>query len=258
MSDYLLGVDVSKWQGDMDWEKCFNAGARFAFIRAGSIDNTSGNCYMDYQYMRNVSLAPDYMPIGCYWYFRPNHDPIRQADYFSDLIDEEAWLIPPVLDLETTGGLNPGGVTGAAVAFIAQVYNNLNIWPIVYSRSYFLHDQTTNNPLYAECDLWIARYTTKPEPWGNPGDAVKFKPPYWDDWTFWQYIADSNAAVQYGGEGPPGGDDDIDLNYFHGDQAAFDEYINKPPAPTPLPNDIGVKVDIDGVKYWGRISRVDE
>ena len=110
----LLGVDVSKWQGDMNWDQCASAGAGFAFVRAGSIDNTSGNCYTDYQFIRNISLAPDYIPTGCYWYFRPNHDPIRQADYFSDLIGEEAWLIPPVLDLETTGGKTPSAVNSVA------------------------------------------------------------------------------------------------------------------------------------------------
>jgi GH25 family lysozyme M1 (1,4-beta-N-acetylmuramidase) len=47
MSDFLLGTDVSKWQGDMNWEKADSAGANFAFIRAGSIDNISGNCYTD-------------------------------------------------------------------------------------------------------------------------------------------------------------------------------------------------------------------
>ena len=253
----LLGVDVSKWQGDMNWDQCASAGAGFAFVRAGSIDNTSGNCYTDYQFIRNISLAPDYIPTGCYWYFRPNHDPIKQADYFSDLIGEEAWLIPPVLDLETTGGKTPSAVTGAAAAFIAQVYNNLNAWPIIYSRSYFLHDQTANHPLWSECDLWIARYTVKPAPWGNPGDAAKMKPPYWDDWKFWQYIAESNRATEFGGEGPPGGDDDIDLNYFNGEQAEFDEYIHKPPATPQLPPSIGIKVDVGGVKYWGQINKVE-
>ena len=44
MTDYVLGCDVSKWQGDMDWQKCAAAGAKYAFIRAGSITLNTGEC----------------------------------------------------------------------------------------------------------------------------------------------------------------------------------------------------------------------
>jgi len=254
----LLGVDVSWWQGPMDWEKCKSAGAKFAFIRAGSCTGTGGQNYKDNQFDNNAEFAPPVLPVGYYWYFRPNFSPRSQADYFCDLIEPETWVLPPVLDLETTGGLSASAVTNSSVEFIARIYERLSIWPIVYSRSYFMHDYTVDHPLWHECDLWIARYVQKPAPWGNPNDSAKIKPPYWDDWRFWQWVAESDAAVQFGGLGPPNGDDDIDLNYFNGDEAAFAEYIGAPPPTFPLPPDIGVKIDIDGVKYWGRIPRVDE
>ena len=251
----LLGVDVSKWQGVMDWEKCRNAGAYFAFIRAGSCTYTGGICYTDHQFKNNAKFAPPELPVGYYWYFRPNYSPTVQADYFADLIQDEDWVLPPVLDLETRGGLSPTAVSNASGEFIAQLYQRVNVWPIVYSRSYFLHDRTIDHPLFHECDLWIARYTIKPEPWGNPNDHAKIKPPYWNDWTFWQYVADSDAAVRFGGSGPPNGDDDIDLNWFNGDETTFREYIGAP-EPDPYPDDIGVKVDVDGVKYHGHIAKV--
>ena len=255
----LLGVDVSRWQGPMDWYTTKAAGAKFAFIRAGSCNSSDGSCYTDDQFPNNAEFAPLYLPVGYYWYFRPNHNPTVQADYFCDLIQGETWALPPVVDLEVTGGLSPANVTMKTTEFIARINERLKIWPILYSRAYFLHDYTVYHPFWEECDLWIARYTTKDEPWGNPNDYPKVKPPYWDNWTFWQYIADSDAAVKYGGHGPPNGDDDIDLNYFNGDEAAFEEYIGAPSPPTfPYPADIGVKIDIEGVKYWGRIPRKDE
>lgn len=258
MVDYVMGIDCSKWQGEMNWEKCAQAGAKFAFIRAGSIDNSSGVCYTDYQFYRNASFAPEHLPAGYYFYFRPNYDATKQADYFCDLIENEDWLLPPVLDLETTGNRTAAQITNSAVAFIARVYERLTVWPIVYSRASFMNSYTQPRPLWKECDLWIARYkSTLTHPWGDAAQYPSLKPRDWDDWKFWQYIAESNAAVQYGGEGPPGGDDDIDLNYFNGDQAAFDEYIHKPQLPPVLPADIGVKIDIDGVKYWGRINKVE-
>jgi lysozyme len=255
----VLGVDVSWWQGPMEWQTTKEVGAGFAFIRAGSCNSVDGTNYTDFQFENNAEFAPEHLPVGFYWYFRPNFSPAGQANYFCDLIEPETWVLPPVLDLETTGGKSAAGVTNAAAEFIAQVYARLSVWPIVYSRSYFLHDLTVDNELWHECDLWIARYTNKAEPWGNPNDNPKTKPPYWNDWMFWQYVANSDAAVKYGGAGPPNGDDDIDLNYFNGDAVAFKEYIGAPPPPTfPLPDDIGVKVDIDGIKYRGRIELVVE
>jgi lysozyme len=259
MTDYVLGVDVSKWQGDMNWEKCAEAGAKFAFIRAGSITLTTGACYTDYHFLRNASLAPDHLPVGYYWYWRPNHDPVKQADYFCDLIEDEEQSLPPVIDMETSGGLTARLVTESAVAFIAKVYDRLKVWPIVYSRGYWLNRYTISHPIWNECDLWAARYkSTLTEPWSD-GYAV---PRDWDTWTFWQYIANSNRAVEFGGEGPPGGDDDIDLNWFNGDEEAFQEYLGKPFPPSPvLPPDIGVKVniEIDGkdVKYQGKVNLVE-
>ena len=259
----ILGVDVSKWQGEMSWEVTAAAGAQFAFVRAGSIDNVSGNCYTDYQFVRNASFAPEHMATGYYWYFRPNHDATKQANYFCDLIENEEQSLPPVLDLETSGNKTPLQVTNASATFIARVYERLLKWPIVYSRSYFLHDQTVDHPLFHECDLWVARYTLNAKPWGNPGDYAKTKPPYWDDWKFWQYIANSNRAEEFGGEGPPGGDDDIDLNYFNGDEATFNAYINKPqpPAQVQLPASCFGKLnfEIDGkdVKYQGTLNLVE-
>jgi lysozyme len=247
----VLGVDVSKWQRDMDWDKCDEAGAKFAFVRAGSINNVTGACYTDYEFLRNASLAPEHMPTGYYWYFRPNHDPVKQADYFCDLIEGEEQSLPPVIDLETSGNRTPRQVTEAAAAFIAKVYDRLTVWPIVYSRSYFLHDATIDHPLFHECDLWIARYTSRSQPWGNLFDYPKTKPPYWDDWTFWQYTS-SGSGAEYGAKSRA-----IDLDYFNGDQEAFDEYIQKPHTSPEPPPDIGVKVDIEGVKYWGRINKVE-
>jgi GH25 family lysozyme M1 (1,4-beta-N-acetylmuramidase) len=50
----INGIDVSHWQGVMDWAKAKAAGVQFAIIRAGSIDANTGVCYTDYQYEANV------------------------------------------------------------------------------------------------------------------------------------------------------------------------------------------------------------
>ena len=260
MSDYVLGVDVSKWQGDMDWEKCADAGAKFAFIRAGSINNVTGECYTDYHFERNASLASDHFPVGFYWYFRPNHDPIKQADYFCNLIEEELWTLPPVIDLETSGGLSPAQVTDSAARFALHIYEHLEVLPLLYSRGYWLNQNTIPDDFMKMLDLWIARYTSKGKPWGNIlpyPDLPGIKPRDYDTWLFWQWSADGNGrGAEFGASSRS-----IDLNYFNGDQAAFDVYISKPPAQMELPASGFVKLnfEIDGkdVKYQGQVNLVE-
>ena len=256
MTDYTLGIDCSKWNGDMDWQKCDAAGAKFAFIRAGSINNVTGKCYTDYHFIRNASLAPEYMPVGYYWYFRPNHDPEKQADYFCDLIKEEQWKMPPVLDLEADGDLSPAEITNSGASFVLRVNENLGVLPLLYSRAYWLNANTVPDDLMKLLDLWIARYTSKGKPWGNIlpwPDSPRIKPRDYDDWKFWQWSADGNGrGAEFGASS-----NSIDLNYFNGDQAAFDEYVGTSPPPYTFPSSIGVKVDIEGVKYHGHIDKVE-
>jgi GH25 family lysozyme M1 (1,4-beta-N-acetylmuramidase) len=235
----------------MDWQTCSNAGANFAFCRAGSI-SIGGALYTDYQFERNAGLAPDYMPTGFYWYFRPQHSPTNQADYFCDLIEDTERLLPPVLDMEQDGGLSDSACGDRCAEFIGRVYERLMVWPIVYTRGYFWNTQVSYRSIFDECDLWVARYTRLPKPWDNPGDNPMLQPNYWDDWTFWQWSADNNGrGAEFGAQSRS-----IDLDYFNGEDAEFAKYINKPTPEPVYPDDIGVKIDIDGIKYHGRIGKV--
>jgi lysozyme len=224
MSDYTLGIDVSKWNGAMNWQTAEDAGAKFAFIRAGSINKTSGVCYTDYRFEENSTEAPGHFPVGFYWYYRPQHDPEKQADYLSELIGDKDWKLPPVLDLEESGGLSAAAVTNSAASFALRVNENLSMLPLLYSRAYWLNDNTVPDDFMKMLKLWIARYTSKGKPWGNIlpwPDSPKIKPRDYDDWLFWQWSADGNGrGAEFGGSS-----NSMDLNYFNGDQQAFDEFL---------------------------------
>lgn len=249
----LLGVDVSKWQILMDWQKCHDAGAKFAFIRAGSINNSTGECYTDYQFERNTEIAPDFMPVGFYWYFRPNHDPIKQANYFCDLIRDKKRKLKPVLDWEFNGGLSPAQNTNRAAMFVLRVNELLETLPLLYSRAYWLNDFTIPDELMKLLELWIARYTTKGKPWGNIlpwPDSPKVKPRDYSEWKFWQFSADGNGrGDEFGGQSAS-----MDLNYFNGDQAAFDKYIGIETVPV-LPLTLNVTIEFNDIIYKGEVKR---
>ena len=215
----LLGIDVSKWQLIMDWHKARSGGARFAFIRAGSIDSVSGTCYTDYQFDRNSEIAPDYFPVGFYWYFRPNFDPIKQANYFCNLIRKKRYLLPPVIDLETDGEMSAIKVTEAATIFVIEVFKQLNVWCLLYSRALWLNGHTIKAEIWSRLELWIARYINLSGPWAD-GKCI---PRDFKDWRFWQKSADGNGrGKEFGAKSRS-----IDITYFNGDQAGLNTYIGE-------------------------------
>lgn len=56
----LIGLDVSKWQEDIDFEKIKNAGAEFIFIRIGTADGRDGNYILDPKFEYNITEANKY------------------------------------------------------------------------------------------------------------------------------------------------------------------------------------------------------
>jgi hypothetical protein len=166
------------------------------------------------------------MPVGFFWYFRPNHDPIKQADYFCDLIRSRRWSLPPACDLEDSGGMQPYQVTAATKEFIYQVYHRLSVWPLLYTRAAWFNANTIAIELWLLIDLWIARYTSKPAPWGNPGDKSDMTPRDFRTWRFWQVSADGNGlGGEYGADS-----DSICIELFNGDEQAFCQYLGLTPS----------------------------
>ena len=139
------GTDVSKWQGEIDWQKAKSAGAQFAIIRAGSIDNIAGNCYEDTQFRRNAELAPQAMPTGFYWYFRPNWNALIQADFFCDLIQDKSWKIYPVIDVEEHASMTKTAVASAVWSVTNRVYQRTGVRPMIYASAGFWNSHVARN-----------------------------------------------------------------------------------------------------------------
>jgi lysozyme len=217
-----LGIDCSRWQGLMNFGKAYVAGARFAFIRAGSCAAVSGTNYVDYQFQRNASTAPTYMPTGAYWFFRPNHSPAAQADYFWNLIKDKAFKLPPVIDVEAHASLDAATVAMRSGQFVNRMRQLSGKWCIVYTRSSFWNPYVGNPAWAKNCDLWAARYYAALDgPWSDG----KYKPSSWDDWRFWQWSADgNNRGAEFGST-----EHDMCIDYFNGGLTDLREYIGEPP-----------------------------
>jgi len=225
---FTLGVDVSKWQVGFNWNTCAKTSAKFAFVRAGSVDNPSGKCYVDYEFYRNSTQAPEFLLTGYYWYFRPNWSTRMQADFFSNLIYDAKRQLLPVIDVEAPPDTFGVQITKQQYAdriteFVLTLIKNLSIpRVIIYTRQSYWDYYVEGRTLWSKQDLWAARYATGlSSPWSD-GKYV-FRD--WKTWTFWQFT--SNGVGELYGTNPQVSKD-IDLDYFNGSYDELKMYAGVP------------------------------
>ena len=253
MANYTLGIDVSRNQGEMDFGKAHAAGARFVFVRAGSVDSKTGIPYADYQLERNARLAPCELLTGYYWFFRPQFEVPRQIWFFYNLTKDKAMGLPLVLDVEIEGPKLAVHVR-TALECLEQLTGRL---PMVYTRGEFWNTNMGLVYWAKKYPLHIARYpevdtSLAPHPWKDKAGKVltKVKPLGWEDWAFWQHSADENRRGHEFGSNPLHGSHAIDLDWFNGDEAALLEFSRRPYGDKPQPEPtLGWKEAIDA---WAR------
>lgn len=194
---YREGIDVSHWQGNIDWVQVAAAGKSFAIAKA-----TEGVGYKDDKYDRNKAGARgNGLKFGAYHFARPENNPVREADWFVDNADYEPGMLIPTLDLERTGGRGPTGLTNWTKVWLARVDERLGVKPMIYMSPYFWRTNLNNTRWFADNGyevLWIAHWhVANPSPpadnWGGHG------------WTFWQYTSDGRV---------PGISGRVDLNRY--------------------------------------------
>jgi GH25 family lysozyme M1 (1,4-beta-N-acetylmuramidase) len=212
----LRGIDISYYQGTINWDRVKANGVHYAFIRV-----SDGLANPDSQFARNWAEAKRVgVRRGVYQYFRPNRDVIAQADLLlSRMGPLEAGDLPPVIDVETNSGLSASVVSQKVEQWIDYVQSATGVAPIIYTGPYFWRDNV-GAPAYARNHpLWIAHYTT-----GCP-----LTPEPWTRWTFHQFT-DSGSVDGISGN--------VDTNYFNGtaaDLAALG-FGGSNPDPDPDPN----------------------
>ncbi len=204
----MNGIDLSHWNPNWRPSETLEAGAKFAILRAGSINEATGICYDDRLIQEHYSRgSPTALKLGYYWYMRPQHDPVRQADYFWNLVKNFRRELPLWCDIETAGGLTPARVTAAVLAFCGRLALNARVG--IYTRATFSNSKMVPDSALLRYPLWVARYTaTLNHPWGDTGTL---RPKPWRNWHMWQWSADTNyRGAEFGVDSPQ-----IDLNIWN-------------------------------------------
>lgn len=200
------GIDVARFQDDVDWQRVKRSGIRFAYVKA-----TEGGDLLDPMFRRNWRLAARAgIPRGAYHFYYFCTPPEVQARWFIRNVPHREGALPPVLDLEwnpfsPTCRKRPPGpeVRRQAKIFLDLIERHYGQRPVIYTTVEFYRETGIGN-LQGE-EFWL-RSTAEPPDRSYPGQ----------NWTFWQYTGTGIVPGVGGG---------VDLNVFRGSQAAWNAWL---------------------------------
>ncbi len=200
----IRGVDVSEYQGEIDWVKLSKEDISFAFIKA-----TEGSSYVDPCFAYNWGQAKSTkLKLGVYHFFSFESSGKKQAENFIKTVGDLEGMLPPVIDVEfyKKGGennLTQESVKAELTGFIAEIKDHYGVWPIIYATGESYNAFISGH--FSDCPIWIRNVFFSP----HLSDGRK--------WTFWQY-SNRHRLTGYKGE-----ESYIDMNVFYGNKERFDE-----------------------------------
>lgn len=188
----VRGIDVSDYQGTVNWTAVAKSGVEFAITKA-----TEGGTFVADSFHRNWSgIRSAGLVRGAYHFYRPRTDALAQANLFLNMVKLEPGDLPPVLDIERDDGVEPERVRAGIQSWLVRVESATGRRPILYTYPGFW-EGLGNWQEFRDYPLWIAHYTTAARPWVPGG---------WGTWTMWQF---TDRGTVDGVTGP------VDVNSFN-------------------------------------------
>ena len=193
----VRGVDVSAWQGDIDWQALSGQGIQFAYIKA-----TEGSTWKDERFLENwLDAGSTTLAVGAYHFLSFESDGEAQAQNFIDAVPNQPDSLPCAVDVELYGKYmnappSKEQVDDLLKPLLARLESHYGRKPILYctQQAYRLYIRDG----YSDYPLWIRNVFTAP----SLGEGQR--------WTFWQY-ADRGRLRGYKGR-----ERFIDMNVFRG------------------------------------------
>ena len=206
----IQGIDVSKYQGDIDWGAAKAGGVRFAWIKA-----TEGADHTDEKFVKNWQDAKEAgLPRGAYHFAFWCRSPAEQMRWFEQNVPVEKDALPPVLDVELT----PTSKTCKRLLYRDEILREMREMlelmerhygkrPVIYTTVDF-HEGILHSNALSEYPIWVR--STKYQPHVKYGSR---------SWHFWQYQSDGRVA---------GIKTKVDRNAFHGGEAQWEAFLQGP------------------------------
>ena len=199
------GVDVSRWQGNIDWARLRTQGANFAYIKS-----TDGGDHLDPMFKTNWRKAKEAgVKRGAYHFFYWCRTAGEQADWFIRNVPRDPDALPPVIDVEYNGEssckvrLSRAKILEKMQVFMDKLERHYGKRPIIYTAPDFYADNLEGE--FLRHPFWLRAVAQHPSK-VYPGRK----------WVFWQY---SGSGLTQGVEGK------IDLNVFHGSETDWHNWV---------------------------------
>jgi len=184
------GIDISHWQGEIDWSRVAAADKAFAFMKA-----SEDHDYTDPTYGLNRARARAAgLLIGAYHFAQPSGaagDAIAEADHFLATANIAEGDLPPVLDLEQSNGLSQTALHTWVRTYLERIHDRTGVRGVIYTSPNFWSRYVGSSEWFAANGyrlLWVAHWTTASSPTVPAADWGGF------GWTFWQYTSSGTVA----------------------------------------------------------------
>ena len=178
-----IGIDVSSWQGDIDFAKVKEAGVEFVILRVGSTHGKKGDYFVDGQFINNIKKANEVgIPVGIYFYSYADskEKAIKDAMWVIDQIQDYKVDLPIAYDWESWSFYNEFhqsfySLTQGAKAFLDTI-EDAGYKGMLYSSKNYLEKvwYDTGYP------VWLAHYTKQTSYQGN--------------YTYWQLCSNGKVS----------------------------------------------------------------
>lgn len=202
----IYGIDISQWNGRVDFAKVRGAGKRFVIARA-----TAGRLITDSAYAHNRAgaLAAG-LAFTAYHFAMPDltrGDAIKEADHFVAVAKLQKGMLIPALDLETGSWIGRARLRTWVETWLSRVSSRLGVKPMIYTTQAFWTAYVGGTSWFSDHGyhvMWVADWSHS---------APRVPDSAWDGhgWTFWQYSdCGSVRGVQHC----------VDLDQFRGPDLA--------------------------------------
>jgi len=204
----VQGIDVSYWQGDIDWQKVGDAGIHFAYIKA-----TEGGDRLDPKFRHNWHAAKRAgIARGAYHFMYWCRPAREQALWFISNVPSDGKALPPVLDVEWNGHSKTCSKRIARKNAIAKIKVMLKAMeahtgkrPIIYTDPKF-HREVLEGE-FTEYHFWLRSVAAVPK--------TRYRA---RNWVFWQFTTTGRV---HGVAGP------VDRNTFNGTRADWKHLLDR-------------------------------
>lgn len=173
------GIDVSQWQGYVDFSRVYGSGIRVVYVRAGE-----GSSYIDPFWERNFANAKAAgLKVGAYYFVtaRTASQARQQAHQFAVLLEGKALDCRPAMDFEVAEGLSDAEYRQVAAVFLESLREYTGKDVLIYSD---ITNARRLDASFSVYPLWVAEY----------GVSEVEDPYFWNSWAGWQYSDNGRVA----------------------------------------------------------------